>query len=183
MRIADQTKGSFSVISGRGKLNYYEGKSDRISYKDIYYNGTIVSADIMDLNEQFNIEDALEFNGIRSKQTNLIELNYLMDDCQSFKFIMKKESNGFGNRPIGRMMKRKVMNILDSESGIPIVIDWAGVPIISSSFADEFMGKLFLDLGPMVFSARVRNTGMEPIIHGLLDKAISQRLTQASDEL
>ena len=44
------------------------------------------------------------------------------------------------------------------------------------------MGKLFLKQGAMAFSARIRNTGMEEIIRSLLDKAVSQRLTQAKDE-
>lgn len=183
LRIAEQTGGSFTLISGKGKLNYYEGRADRNSYNDHNFKGTLVSADIMDINEQFSIDEALEFKGVRSKQTNIIELNYLTEDCNTFKFIMKAESNGFGNRPVGKMLKRKVMNILETDLKIPIIIDWAGIPIISSSFADEFMGKLFLDLGAMIFAARIRNVGMEPIIHGLLDKAISQRLTQASDEI
>ena len=182
LRIAEQTGGSFSVLSGKGRMSYYEGKSDRNSYKDLIYNGTVVSADFFDNSESFSLQSALEFDGVFGAKTNIIEMNYLSNDCNSFKFIMKDESTGFGNRPVGRMIKRKVSNILQSEEGIPIVVDWEGVPIISSSFADEFMGKLFLELGPMVFSARVRNIGMEPLIHGLLDKAISQRLTQANDD-
>jgi hypothetical protein len=96
---------------------------------------------------------------------------------------MKNESNGFGNRVVGRLLRRKLHNIINSEKEIPIVVDWSGIPIISSSFADEFIGKLFLELGPIAFSSKIRNIGMEPIIHGLLDKAISQRLTQANDDL
>lgn len=73
--------------------------------------------------------------------------------------------------------------MINSEKEIPIVIDWSDIPIISSSFADEFIGKLFLELGLIAVSSKTRNIGMEPIIHGLLDKAISQRLTQANDDL
>ncbi|PKM65358.1 MAG: hypothetical protein CVU95_15595 [Firmicutes bacterium HGW-Firmicutes-2] len=183
LRIAEKTGGSFSVISGKGKLTYYEENADRQSYRDIDYQGTVVTADIMDNVDSFSIEDALEFNGVKTSHANIIELNYLSDEENTFKLIMKDESTGFGNRPVGRMLRRKVNNILSTEESIPISIDWAGVPIISSSFADEFMGKLFLEHGAMVFSARIRNMGMESIIHGLLDKAIGQRLTQANDEL
>jgi len=91
--------------------------------------------------------------------------------------------NGFGNRVVGRLLRRKLHNIINSEKEIPIVIDWSCIPIISSSFADEFIGKLFLELGLIAVSSKTRNIGMEPIIHGLLDKAISQRLTQANDDL
>ncbi len=44
------------------------------------------------------------------------------------------------------------------------------------------MGKLFLEMGAMNFSARVKNIGMETLIRALLDRAISQRLTQAADD-
>jgi anti-sigma regulatory factor (Ser/Thr protein kinase) len=183
LRIAEQTGGSFSVLSGKGRLSYYEGKSNRNSYKDLPYYGTVVSADFVDNSDSFSIESALEFDGVAGGTANIIELNYLSEDSKSFKFTMKDESTGFGNRPVGRMIKHKINNILQTEETIPVIVDWEGIPIISSSFADEFMGKLFLELGPMVFSARIRNIGMEPIIHGLLDKAISQRLTQANDEI
>jgi len=184
LRIADLTKGSFSIISGKGQFNYYDGKAERKNREnELYYNGTIVAADIFDKNEEFSIEKALEFGSSKGGNTpNIIELNYLNDDCKSFNFKMKNESTGFGNRPIGRQLRTKVTNILNNEENIPIHVDWEGIPVISSSFADEFMGKLFLELGPLLFSSRVRNTKMEKLIHGLLDKAITQRLTQAIDE-
>ena len=73
------------------------------------------------------------------------------------------------------------MNLLNAEPSYPLIIDWSGVPIISSSFADEVIGKLFIKLGALTFSARIRNIGMEEIIRSLLDKAVSQRLTQSKD--
>jgi hypothetical protein len=53
---------------------------------------------------------------------------------------------------------------------------------VSSRFADECMGKLFIDMGALTFSARIKNKGMEELIMRLLDKAIAQRLTQEKDE-
>jgi anti-sigma regulatory factor (Ser/Thr protein kinase) len=183
LRIANQTGGNFSLFSGNGKMHYFMSDVKRDSYKDIYYNGTIVTAEIRDDSDNFSIEKALEFHGIKSSQSNIIELNYLSDDCKTFSFVMKNESNGFGNRVVGRLLRRKLHNMINSEKEIPIVIDWSDIPIISSSFADEFIGKLFLELGLIAVSSKTRNIGMEPIIHGLLDKAISQRLTQANDDL
>ena len=55
------------------------------------------------------------------------------------------------------------------------------MPLVSSSFADELVGKLFASLGPLAFSARVRNIGMDAMVHGLVDKAIMQRAAQVAN--
>jgi hypothetical protein len=57
-------------------------------------------------------------------------------------------------------------------------LDWAGVPLVSSSFADEFIGRLFVELGPVQFSGRVRSQAMEPVVRELIDRAIMQRAAQ-----
>ena len=69
------------------------------------------------------------------------------------------------------------MNLLNAEPTKPLLLDWTGVPLVSSSFADELIGKLFVSLGPLAFSARVRNIGMDAMVPGLIDKAIMQRGT------
>lgn len=60
----------------------------------------------------------------------------------------------------------------------PLLLDWTGVLLVSSSFADELVGKLFASLGPLAFSARVRKVGMDATVRGLVDKAIMQRAAQ-----
>ncbi len=78
----------------------------------------------------------------------------------------------------GQQIRRKCLNLLDAEPDKPLILDWNEVPLVSSSFADELVGKLFAELGPLAFSARVRNMGMRRIVHGLIDKAIMQRAGQ-----
>lgn len=63
----------------------------------------------------------------------------------------------------------------------PLLLDWSGIPLVSSSFADELIGKLFAFLGPLAFSARVRNINMEMVVRGLVDKAIMQRAAQTAN--
>lgn len=95
---------------------------------------------------------------------------------------MKSETTGFGSRKSGFQIRTKVKNLINAKKGYPLIIDWEGVPVISSSFADEMIGKLFLEMGAMSFSSIIRNVNMEQLITNLLDKAVSQRLTQALDE-
>lgn len=94
---------------------------------------------------------------------------------------LRKESTGFGSRPAGRQLRTRCLNLLNAEPAKPLVLDWTAVPLVSSSFADELVGKLFAALGPLAFSARVRNVGMEAIVRGLVDKAIMQRAAQVAN--
>ena len=184
LRISTMSGGSFAITSGRGHINYFKGETRRYARKPWEdYQGAVVCADIRIDSRKFSLSEALGFESTNSQSNvDYIELNYLNEACNKTDFIVKNESTGFGNRIAGRQLRTKVVNILNAELGCPIFIDWTGIPLISSSFADEFMGKLFLELGAITFSARVRNIGMERLIRDLLDKAISQRLTQAADD-
>jgi hypothetical protein len=51
------------------------------------------------------------------------------------------------------------------------------VSLVSSSFADEVFGKLFMALGPMTFGQRLQFRGHSLIVQSLIDKAISQRMS------
>ena len=101
-----------------------------------------------------------------------------MDKTPTLHLRLKDETTGYGTRHAGRQLLTKCLNLLTAEPTKPLLVDWDGVPVISSSFADEFIGKLFVELGPLAFSACVQNTGMEALVRGILDKAIMQRVFQ-----
>jgi hypothetical protein len=131
------------------------------------------------MNKDFVIGEALNFGGGRPYvPLNIIDLQYEMKDEDCLLISMKAETTGFGTRHAGRQMRTKTLNMVNSRPGYPIYVDWDGIPVISSSFADEYMGKLFVELGPINFSGRIRNKNMEQLVKQLLDKAILQRLTQ-----
>ena len=56
-----------------------------------------------------------------------------------------------------------------------IVVDFSDVPLISSSFADEVFGKLFVELGALKFMGSLALRGMASTVSGFVDKAILQR--------
>jgi hypothetical protein len=59
---------------------------------------------------------------------------------------------------------------------VVIEFDFSGVPLVSSSFADEVFGKLFVDLGAMDFMKRCTFKAVDPTVRRLIDRAISQRM-------
>ncbi|WP_312286338.1 STAS-like domain-containing protein [Chryseobacterium gleum] len=182
LRVTTFSGGSFDITSGKGRLIVTTNQTIRKPLRYSKFNGTIVCGQVSN-SETFSISEALGFDGSRNYiPLDIIDRNYELEDEDCFKLIMKDETTGFGSRRSGMQIRTKVENILNTNNNYPIIIEWSGVPTISSSFADEFIGKLFLKFGAMTFMSRIKNRGMEYLVSGLLDKAIAQRLTQAEDE-
>jgi anti-sigma regulatory factor (Ser/Thr protein kinase) len=182
LRITTMTGGSLDIISGTGRfLATNDDNKKKDGNKNQSYMGTNVSGQI-NMSKKFSIADALNFGGpFPYTAFNIIDQDYEMKDQNSLLMTMRDETTGLGTRNAGRQLKTKILNLIESKPGFPIFVDWAGVPVISSSFADEFMGKLFLELGPLNFGKLIRNLDMESIVRQLLDKAILQRLAQSKD--
>ena len=75
------------------------------------------------------------------------------------RVVLKNMKFGAGTRQTGNLARVYIANLLN-ETSAPIVIDFAGVGIVSSSFADEFIAKLYLQLGAEYFNRRIRLHGM-----------------------
>ena len=183
LRVTTMSKGSFEITSGIGKIFSSSDETKKYNRKELQnYNGTIVCGQLKN-NDDFSVSKALVFlNGIEHTPVDIIEIKYEADEKKCLKLTMKEETTGFGTRFSGIQIRTKVKNLINAKPEYPLIIDWEGIPVISSSFADELIGKLFLSLGAMKFSMKIKNINMEPLIAGLLDKAVAQRLVQATDE-
>lgn len=187
LRIATQSGGSFAVTSGVGKLIVRPDRKGEVVTERIHrmppeaFEGTMVTA-TLGLDENFRVADALVFGGRKYESLDVIGLAYEAEDGDYLHIKLREETTGFGNRHSGEQMRTKLNNLLNAEPTWPLVIDWDGVPVVSSSFADEAVGKLFASLGPLAFSARVRNRNMEPLVRALIDKAITKRVAQNAAE-
>ncbi len=190
LRIATMSRGSLEITSGLAQvvartdqsLEDNELGSDVKVYKRREaqrFRGTVVYAEI-GLDSRFHLSEALGFHGAPAEPTDVIELQYQTERGDAVVLKLGEESTGFGSRPAGRQLRTKCLNLLNAEPTKPLLLDWNAVPLVSSSFADELVGKLFASLGPLAFSARVRNVGMEAMVRGLVDKAIMQRAAQVA---
>lgn len=178
LRIASMSGGSFEVTSGRAQLVVRDGESKMYERNEsMSVPGTVVYVEIA-LGRKFHLAEALGFSGEPHQPIDIIETLYQTELGDALILKLRDEASGFGSRPLGRQIKQKCMNLLEAESDKPLILDWTGVPLISSSFADELVGKLFVELGPLAFAARIRNQRMESLVRGLIDKAIMQRAAQ-----
>lgn len=182
MGIAKASGGSFAITSGRAALVVSEPRVKPYGRaRHLRFPGTFVYAEI-GLDTPFRVAEAIGVAVERGDPIDIIETAYEVEDGSALNLSLRGESKGFGTRYVGRQLRTKCRNLLDSAPGKPLVLDWQEISVVSSSFADEFIGKLFVELTPLVFAARVRNVRMEPLVRGLVDKAIMQRVAQAATE-
>jgi anti-sigma regulatory factor (Ser/Thr protein kinase) len=185
LRIASRANGAFRIMSGKAQLDVFKDKGGNYRTQQgqtasgFSFPGTSVMLEL-DTRAEFAIEDALGLDGApRAEVTDVVDMLYSDNEGQ-LRLTLRDETVGFGSRHAGVELRRKIKNLLSAEPGARLVLDWAGVPLISSSFADEALGKLFVELGPVSFGARIVLAGAEPLVTSLIDRAIMQRVSQAA---
>jgi hypothetical protein len=88
---------------------------------------------------------------------------------------VREHAGGAGSRAAARELRVFLENI--HESGAATVeLDFSGQAVVSSSFADEVIGKLVAELGFVTFTRVYKLSNMNPTVAGLLDRAIAKRL-------
>lgn len=180
-----KTGGWFRIRSGRTEIlwkppdpapQYFEASQDQIFY------GTIVDVQLpykAEVDVGAILTEATvspSFPHVTYSPVDIIENRHMSDDGRFLVLRMAEETKGFGSRMTGEQIRVKALYLLNAESGIPLLIDWKGVQMVASSYADEFIGKLFFNLGPVGFMSRVKMVNLEPIVQTLVNNAIVNRL-------
>jgi len=175
-RVCSKSNGAFQLDSGHARLEYRShGGQLTITNHNVPYSGTLVAATI-DFSDPTLLADALQFHGKTHTPVDYIEHKYEGYDSGAINFVLSEECMSFGSRISGKPVRQKLYNIITMTNNKPVEIDFNGIPVISSSFADEAFGKLFLQLGPVKFMQSVRLINTMDTVEGLINKAISQRM-------
>ncbi|WP_200885837.1 STAS-like domain-containing protein [Burkholderia pseudomallei] len=130
----------------------------------------------LDFSDPGLLEDALRFRGVKHSPFGYVEAKYESNADGDIYFKLVDESTSFGSRVSGKPVRLKLDNLLKMSVDRMVSVDFEGVPILSSSFADEVFGKLFLSIGPIKFLRRVKLVNMRETVEGLVNKAIEQRM-------
>ena len=174
-QICSHSNGFFQVESGYGKLMFTDRDGLRIATERIPYEGTLVAAQI-DFSVPRLLEEALSFGGKAHQLTDYVELRYEQHGTEDLLFKLADESLSFGSRVAGAPVRKKLLNLARMCTGRRIVLDFSGVPLVSSSYADEVVGKLFVELGPLEFMQRFQFRSIDQTARQLVDRAIAQRM-------
>jgi hypothetical protein len=168
--------GHLTIISGKGGLNFNQ-KDDKIyTYKDIILlNDKNQATNInfhLRLDKNISIKEAL-------KGYELIDLfvESLENDYGQYIYKISETASGTGTRQSANSIKNEILNI-QKQTNKPITIDFSNIGIISSSFADELIAKLIIDLGFYQFQQTFKLINMNHTIQSILQRSICMRFAE-----
>lgn len=173
-QLALASSGIFVLNSAHANLYVTKTGEMHIRDESIPYKGTYVVCQIDCTNPQL-IEQALTIGGqIHSPPYDYIERKH--EQAGGVLKVKAQElCHTFGSRQSGIEARRYISNLLRSDEGVRLEVDFADVFVISSSFADEVFGKLFVEMGPLRYMRRMSLLNVSPTIEGLIDRAITLR--------
>lgn len=175
-RIIAATKGRLAITSGAEQLtldpSYVQEHGTAESHKVQFFGyenpGTTVDFQMI-TDRTINIRELLEL----PSATNL-RFEQSVDDRERHR-ISIHEGPGTGTRIAGERLRMRAMNSLN-EGAAGIILDFSGVAVVTSSFADELVGKLMFELGFLGFNQRVQLAGVDPLVELVIQRAVTQRM-------
>ncbi|WP_394430449.1 STAS-like domain-containing protein [Streptomyces sp. SGAir0957] len=179
MRVVGLNKGELQIRSGRGWLEYRDGEikgdySMSVPLVDLNdHHGTTVDWQL-DLSKRVSLAEALNF-----PEPNLL-LERIEDEAGEHCLRVADFEEGLGTRRSAEQIRNKLVNLL-TLGAQRLTLDFSGVNVVSSSFADEVLGKLALEMGIVSFMGRFSLKGMTPTVSAIVNRAISQRIAEGDD--
>lgn len=176
LQIVEQNGGKLNMSSGRGQMilenNRVRGDNER-EFAGPDNHGTT-------LDFQLKVDKPVSLGAALNYEPTNMFLESLESPDGEHVISIRDQAGGAGSRLAARELKRLVMNVLND--GVPhVVLDFEGQAVVSSSFADEVIGKMFAEMGFNTFNQRIKLRNMVPTVTTLVDRAIALRLSQGSD--
>lgn len=173
-QVAQVSKGYFHIHSGHAHLGYDEKRGLRISSEQIPHHGSVIVG-CLDCSDPSTLGEALRLEGYSSQPYGYIEERFTPEPGGEIIFRLKTEASSFGSRLAGEPIRTKLTNLVQLHPTQKVIVEFEGITLISSSFADEVIGKLFVELGPINFMRSIEIRTVSRTVRSLLDRAIVQR--------
>lgn len=175
-RIIAQAKGMFSIGSNGAKYVNNNGIITPIRAHDFNLgqtNGTTLIDFQFDYNEKIDVVSAL--NGY--KPTDLWIESIECDDDTWCEIKVVECVKSVGTRRSAIELRNMILNIINCEKK-RIVINFDGLNILSSSFADELIGKIIALYGFVFFTQMFRIENLNPTATAIVNRSVEQRMAQ-----
>jgi STAS-like domain of unknown function (DUF4325) len=104
-------------------------------------------------------------------------LDTIEDDEGVYRVSVREIEESLGSRKVGAEIRTRLERYLNAAARVQFVLlDFKGVGVVSSSFADEVLGKLATSMGELEFRRRVSVDNTSVTNRTLIERAISLRL-------
>ncbi|WP_370449219.1 ATP-binding protein [Cryobacterium sp. TMB3-1-2] len=174
-RKAEINGGELRIISGRGVWSIHPSAETGTDLfrpvLDLEWNQATTADWQLDCSRPVRIQDA---PGAPHAGGDFLEAIETPDGHHRVAVIDLEQS--LGSRAKGAEVRTRLLNYLQAGARF-IVFDFAGVGGVSSSLADQVLGKLAIEMGELEFRRRIFVDGASPTNRSLIETAISRRLS------
>ena len=176
-----------SVLKNNGILSITSGSSSIMlndtgainKFSNIPYISNTTKSTIVDF--QINLDNPIDFNSIFTSIGQYEVFDSRIDDMLSetddfIHYNVFDNSQGTGTREAGERLRNDVINAIRRKSR-SIILDFAQVQTVSSSFIDEFIAMLVLQMGFIAFNKLVRIINMNDRVSLLCERSLYMRIS------
>lgn len=178
--IIKKGKGKLTIVSGNGSYSYLQDGTTS-TYQNLPFVSRQNQCTTIDFqlnySKDMSLDESLFFRGKKYNLVNL-RLEKYEDDYGQVYYRVKEHAEGTGTRQAAIRVKNEIINIIREERK-PITIDFQGIDVMSSSFADELLAKLFIDLGLFQFNLLIKLINIDESLQMLLHKSVLQRIVES----
>ena len=182
-RIVKDNGSHFSILSGHCSIEYDFAASKVLTKAKTPIlsetkRGTRVDFTI---NYSARIDLRLALGGYQMFEDFDKEMDDMSLDNGWLSFNVYERSDGdLGSRQSGQKLRNELLNFLKG-SKEKVVVDFQSVSMVSSSFADEFMGRLVKEIGFIAFNQRILLMHANKDVQTIIEHAISLRMRELFD--
>lgn len=173
-QIVSENTGILNIVSNSACYNLTNNRFQ--TFDDVpqllYDNGCIVDFQIV-YSKEISISKAL--GGY--EPVNL-KLESLEDNAGNIRIDLRGKESGVGTRKSGEKIRNELVNIYKQTSK-SITLDFANVNIVSSSFADELIGKLVTEFGFYGFNNLFKLKTMNFNVQSIVQRSVAQRMMES----
>lgn len=169
------TSGSSSIKLKKSELTKYE----KILFFSSEHKGTIVDFKL-DLSKKIDLMSALKsiggFDGFD------IRIDNMFDDGNCLRYDVYENCSGTGTRLAGEELRNDVLNTIRRTQS-PLILDFKNVKACSSSFIDELIAKMIIEIGFLKFNEYIKIENMNSMVSHLCERSIAMRTHTAWSEI
>jgi anti-sigma regulatory factor (Ser/Thr protein kinase)/anti-anti-sigma regulatory factor len=176
LAIVKKNKGGRLAIHSQSGL--VEWVDDRFNIKGDFppFCGTLIDIQL-NISESIDVENALWGEGpIYPFNESLF--GGLNAPIGVMQLKLADEASSFGNRITGQRIHQKIENLLITAPDQVLEIDFQGIDLMASSFADEVFGKLVVKIGFVGFMARLKLLNLNRFCRSIVDDVVQSRIVQ-----
>lgn len=180
-RAVEINGGELTVRSGFGQWSLRMGEVTSNTNRQIpliemeNHQSTLVDWRL-DCSSKVKIDEALGGRPYSSEILDSIE-----DEDGVHRVSVREIEDSLGSRKLGADIRTRLVNYLSAGAKF-VMLDFRGIGVVSSSFADEVLGKLASEMGELEFRRRIFVEGASATNRSLIETAIHLRLEQDTIE-